>query len=504
VGRAGPRARRNIVWIEKYCRYPDGKLVGREVRLTSEQKRWMRRIYDSPTRTFILSMARKNAKTAFIAMLLLLHLVGPEARQNSQLFSDAQSREQAAILFAYAAKMVRMSPDLAMYVTIRDSTKQLFCEQLGTLYRALSAEASTAYGFNPAFAVHDELGQVIGPRSDLYEALETAAGAQEEPLSIVISTQAPNDADLLSMLIDDALAGNDPRVKVELYTAPVDLDPFTDVAIRAANPHFDVFMNKEEVRSQAEAARRMPSREAAYRNLVLNQRVTLSNPFVARSVWEQGNAPIDEAAFRENQVFIGLDLSARIDLCAMAAIAEGDDGFWNAKFWFWTPRDTLAERAKRDRAPYDVWQREGLLIATPGKSVEYGLVCEALLGVVDDCDVASIGFDRWRIDVLKAELARADRDDLPLEPVGQGFKDMTPALETLESVLLSGKLRHGGHPIARYCAFNAVATRDPAGGRKLDKSKTTARIDGMSALANAFARAGIGAEGGKSFWEQAA
>jgi phage terminase large subunit-like protein len=143
---------------------------------------------------FILCMGRKNAKTAFIAMLLLLHLVGPEAKQNSQLFSDAQSREQASILFAYAAKMIRMSPDLGMYVTIRDSTKQLFCEGLGTLYRALSAEASTAYGFNPAFAVHDELGQVIGPRSELFEALETAAGAQEEPLSIVISTQAPNDA----------------------------------------------------------------------------------------------------------------------------------------------------------------------------------------------------------------------------------------------------------------------------------------------------------------------
>lgn len=231
----------------------------------------MRRIYDSPTRMFILSMGRKNAKTVFAALLLLLHLVGPEARRNSQLFSDAQSREQASILFAYAAKIVRMSPDLEMYITIRDATKQLFCPELGTLYRALSAEASTAYGFNPAFAVHDETGQVIGPRSALFEALETAAGAQEEPLSVVISTQAANDGDLLSMLIDDALTGKDPRVKVELYTASLDLDPFSEKAIRAANPHYDVFMNKEEVRAQAESARRMPSRESAFRNLVLNQ-----------------------------------------------------------------------------------------------------------------------------------------------------------------------------------------------------------------------------------------
>ena len=181
--------------------------MGRPVKLTAHQREWLEAIYDSPTRMLILSMGRKNGKTAFSAFLLLLHLCGPEAKPNSQLFSAAQSRDQAAILFALAAKMVRMSPDLREYVVVRDTAKQLACPELGTLYRALSADASTAYGLSPVFVVHDELGQVKGPRSELYEALETAAAAQDEPLSIVISTQAPTDADLLSLLIDDALAG---------------------------------------------------------------------------------------------------------------------------------------------------------------------------------------------------------------------------------------------------------------------------------------------------------
>src|SRR5690606_16513828 len=103
-------------------------------------------------------------------------------------------------------------------------------------YRALSADATTAYGLSPVFIVHDELGQVRGPRSELYEALETATAAQEDPLSIVISTQAPTDADLLSVLIDDALAGHDPRVRILLHTADRDLDPFSEEAIRQANP----------------------------------------------------------------------------------------------------------------------------------------------------------------------------------------------------------------------------------------------------------------------------
>lgn len=213
------RSERNARWIEAHCRVPEGRLVGRPVKLSKQQRQWLADIYDSPTRTFILSMGRKNGKTAFSSFLLLLHLCGPEARPNSQLFSAAQSRDQAAILFALAAKIVRMSPDLSQYVTVRDTAKQLFCAELGTLYRALSADASTAYGLSPVFTVHDELGQVKGPRSELYEALETASAAQDEPLSVIISTQAPTDADLLSLLIDDALSGADPRVKCRLYSA---------------------------------------------------------------------------------------------------------------------------------------------------------------------------------------------------------------------------------------------------------------------------------------------
>ena len=102
-----------------------------------------------------------------------------------------------------------------------------------------------------------------------------------------------------------------------------------------------------------------------------------------------------------------------------------------------------------------------------------------------DHRVRSIRFDRWRIDVLKAELARMNVE-LPLEPFGQGFKDMTPALDVLEGELVEGNILHGLHPVLTMCAANAVAVRDPAGNRKLDKSKATGRIDGMQALAMAI------------------
>lgn len=479
------RGARNIAWIEENCRVPEGRLVGQPVKLTVEQKKWIRAIYDTPTRRFVLSMGRKNGKTALMAFLLLLHLVGPEARPNSQLYSTAQSREQAAVLFKLAAKVVRLNADLDAYVGIKDSAKMLLCPELGTEYRALSADASTAMGLSPVFTVHDELGQTRGPRSELYEALETAAAAQEEPLSIIISTQAPTAADLLSVIIDDALKGNDPRTKVRLYTADEGLDPFSEKAIKQANPHFDTLMNRSEVLDQAEAARRMPSQEAGYRNLILNQRVDTVAVFVSRSVWESNGKP--PLPLERRKVYGGLDLSSVADLTALVLAGEDDDA-WDIEPTFWLPETGLAEKARKDRVPYDVWHRMGMLQATPGASISYDFVAQHLRGVFNRHDVQRLAFDRYNMKFLLPCLVRAGFTQAELEkfvPFGQGVVSMSPALRELETMLLRGEMRHGNHPVLSMCAANAVLETDAAENRKFTKRKATGRIDGMVALAMA-------------------
>jgi phage terminase large subunit-like protein len=483
------RGERNIRWIESHCRIPQGKAkdVGKPVRLTKHQREWLREIYDTPTRMFILSMARKNGKTALTAFLLLLHLCGPEARRNSQLYSAAQSREQAGVVFELAAKVVRLSPELSPYVVIRDTAKQLACPELGTLYRALSAEASTAFGLSPVFVVHDELGQVRGPRSQLYEALETASAAEDEPLSIVISTQAPNDADLLSMLIDDALTGADPRIKIQLCSAPEDADPFSEEAIRAANPHFDDFMNQEEVYRQAEDARRMQSREAAYRNLILNQRVELKSPFVSRIVWKENGAapaPLEAGA----TVFGGLDLSSVSDLTAFV-LARPIDGFVDLHPTFWLPESGLAEKSRIDKVPYDLFRQMGKLKTTPGASIQYDFVASYLRTVFDLYNVVEVAFDRAYMRFLRPCLERAGFSDAEMArfvEFGQGFLSMGPAVREFESLLLARRIRHGMHPVLNMCSDNTIVKIDEAENRKFDKKKSTGRIDGMVASAEAI------------------
>jgi phage terminase large subunit-like protein len=478
------RGQRNIRWIETYCRVPEGRLVRRPVKLRPWQKRIIRGIYDRPTRRAIISFGRKNGKTALAAFLLLLHLCGPEARPNSQLYSAAQSRDQAGILFALAAKMARMSPDLNAVVVVRDTAKQLFCQELGTLYRALSADATTAYGLSPVFIVHDELGQVKGPRSELYEALETATAAQDDPLSIVISTQAPTDADLLSVLIDDAKVGTDPKVRLFLFSSDETADPFDKVTIKSANPAFGDFQNADEVLAMAEDARRMPAREAEYRNLVLNQRVETSSPFVSKGVWAACGHPVIED-FRGLPVYGGLDLSSTSDLTALVLIAP-DEGRWHVKPTFWLPVEGLRERARQDRVPYDLWHAQGFVQTTPGRSVNYEFVAEHVRGLFDRLDMRQIGFDRWAWEHFRQWLLKAGFEEAELEerfkPFGQGYQSMSPALRDLESDLLDGRIAHGDHPVLTMCAANAVVHMDPAGNRKLDKAKSRGRIDGMVAL----------------------
>lgn len=108
--------------------------------------------------------------------------------------------------------------------------------------------------------------------------------------------------------------------------------------------------------------------------------------------------------------------------------------------------------------------------------------------ILSDVDIQAVAFDRWRMDVFKKELDRLGLD-LPLVPFGQGFKDMSPALDALEAELLNGRIAHGNHPVLTMCASTAVATKDPACNRKLDKSRRTGRIDGLQALAMAMGAA---------------
>jgi phage terminase large subunit-like protein len=490
AGRPRNRAKHIIDWIEKYCLIPEGAHVGQKIKLLDWQREFITEVYNNPykTRRAILSIARKNGKTNLIACLLLVHLCGPEAkhRRNSQIYSAAQSRDQAALVFGLAAKMVRMNQTLRDAVLVHESAKALSCPYLGTRYRALAAEATTAYGLNPALCLHDELGQVRGPRSALYEALETATGAQAEPLSIIISTQAPTDADLLSILIDDALAGHDPSVICKLFTAPIEEDPFDPDVIAKANPSLGSFLSVKEVLAQASDAKRMPARESEFRNLILNQRVEVSNPFVEPSVWAACNGPI--GPLEGIPLYGGLDLAEVNDLTCLVLIGMVDKK-WRVMPTFWLPSEGIVEKASVDRTPWDLWASKGFLETTPGRTVSYEYVAGYLRQLFGRYNIAKIAFDRWHFNQFQPWLVKAGLSEQFIADhfveFGQGFASMAPALRELGQVLLDGNLAHADHPVLKSCVMNTIIVKDDSGNRKPSKRKSTGRIDGLVALAMA-------------------
>jgi phage terminase large subunit-like protein len=476
-------------FIETHCIVPEGHLVGKPMQLAPFQRKFIYEIFDNPagTRRAILSIARKNGKTSLIAALLLAYVAGPMAIRNSQIISGAMSRDQASIIFDLAAKMVRASPSLAGLVRIVPSTRRLIGLVRNVEFHAMSAEAKTAMGHSPLVAILDEIGQVQGPTSPFVEAIITSQGAHEAPLLIAISTQAPTDADLLSMWIDDALADNDPHTVCHVYAADKNAALDDPDAWAAANPGLDVIRSRADLANQIEQALRLPAMEPSVRNLLLNQRIQRMAPFMSPGTWNLGAAPINEDLFTSGRsVFGGLDLSVRTDLSALVLACEDEDGVVHLWPRIWTPADTIIARGLRDRAPYQVWAEQGLMIAVPGKVLDYDFLAADIGELSGQMEFARIAYDRWRIDVFRQSLARLGVT-VDLMAYGQGFRDMAPAIEVFEQLAIEGKLRHGSHPVLQWCISNAIVERDAANNRKLNKAKSFGRIDAAQAAVMAVA-----------------
>lgn len=482
-----------INWIHRHVRVPDGKYAGRPIKLAGFQKRFIRDVYDNPavTRSAILSVGRKNAKTATTAMLMLLHLCGPFAKQNSQLYSIANTRDQASILYRMAVAMLLQAPTLLPHVKITDSKKLITVPKIGNTYQALSADAtgSKTQGYSPIWFCADEIGQTRGPSNKLFDAMMTGQAAHEAPLAMLISTQAEQDGDLLSILIDDALAGNDPKTICHLYHAPPDADPWSESALIAANPAWDDFINQDELRHAQSKAKRMPSFEVEFLNKHLNRRIEKSEQFIAREIWQENSRKPE--CYKGKKVYIGLDLSSTRDLTAMSIIHRNDDDqSVSVNMRFWLPEYAIGEKERLDRVPYQTWEKQGLLSLTPGKSVEYGFVAAELWKIADECDVQVVSFDRWNLKYFKqAMLEQGIPDDWierTFKPFGQGFQSMSPAIRNMESLILNGDFHHGENPILTWNMRNIKIVRDPAGNRKFEKVSGTRRIDGAVAAVMAI------------------
>ncbi len=493
---------RQLVKFAHAHRVPEGHMVGQQIRLEDWQIDWFIKTFSPEIAVSLLSIARRNGKTAVVAIVMAAALYGPLVVPYSLLISASRSRDQAAIVYKYIKQMAILS-GYDNQLNFRDSKKEIYCPRTGVTYMAVSADAKTQHGKSANILVSDELGQVRGPEDELYETLSSGQGSYTHPKHLIISTRAPNDNDLFNILIDDALTGEDPTTAVSVYSADDDCDLLDEEQWYKANPSLTSgIVNIEDLRRQARQATRIPSKEASFRNLKLNQKVDSATAFITSGAWKQGNRPVNEDLFTDPDIYVygGLDLSARRDITTLVLGAEDPHTHEvHVKVFAWIPAEGLREKSKTDRVPYDVWAKQGYIKPVQGNAIHYNHVAPDIAEICAKYDVLEVNFDRWRIEQLIHELDEIGAT-VNLVPHGQGYKDMNGAVDEFESLVLDDLLVHGGNPVLTSHVSNVVITTDPTNARKMDKSKSINKID--CAVATGMCISGVkrtrGDEGGGS------
>ncbi len=438
-------------------------------------------------RTCYIELPRKNGKST-LAAGIALYLLFADNEIGAQVYSAANDRNQAALVFNDAAAMVRQAPALVKRSKIVDSQKRIVYYTQNSFYSAISAEAYSKFGYDSHGVIYDELH--AAPNRELWDVLTTSFGARRQPLLLSITTAGYDRNSICweqhdyACKVRDGII-DDPTFLPIIYAAPDDADWTDEQVWFDCNPALGEFRNLDEMRTLCKKAQETPALEMTFRRLYLNQWTSSVERWMPMDKWDECGAEIDEESLRGKACYCGLDLAATTDLTALSLVFPREDGH-DVLMRFWIPGDTAKDKERKDRVPYFSWSSQKFIHLTPGNVIDYGFIRQELRDLRELYDVREIAFDRWGATKLVQDL---EDDGFVVVPFGQGFASMSAPTKELMNLVLSKKIRHGGHPILRWNADNMVVNQDPAGNLKPDKAKATQKIDGIVALIMAIDRA---------------
>lgn len=447
-----------------------------------------------------IEIGKGNGKSP-LAAGIGIYLTAADNEASAEVYAAAVTRDQAGILFRDAVSMVNASPALsrALVKSGKRVTYNLAHLRSNSFFRPISSEGKSLDGKRVHGALIDELHEHHSPV--VVDKMRLGFKGRRQPLMVEITNSGWDRTSvcwthheysvriLEQVAIDESWFG---------FVCSLDQgDDWKDESVwKKANPNLDVSVTRKYLQETVLQAIGMPSKQSLVRRLNFCQWVDAEDPWIDRDAWLACETEIDLSRWNGRSVYLGLDLSSKIALTALAAVCAFEDGSLEACLWFWTPADTLRERAERESVPYDAWRSAGYVIATPGKSVEYAFVAHEIREMLERFSVDELAYDRWRMADLIRELdaigvkhysGEEPPVGLHLREFGQGFKDMGPAVETMETVVLNQTLKVQRNPALTMCSLNATLVPDPAGNRKFDKrpGKSLGHIDGLVALAMA-------------------
>ena len=491
------KADRAVAFIQNLC-HTKGKWAGKKFLLLPWQEQIVRDIFGivkangkRQVLTAYVEIPKKQGKSE-LAAAIALYLLYADGEASAEVYGAAADRQQASIVFDVAHQMVQMTPALLMRCKIMAATKRIVNYGNVGFYQVLSAEVGTKHGLNVSGLVLDEVH--AQPNRKLFDVMLQGSGdARMQPLYFLITT-AGNDTNSICYEVHqkaiDIAEGRkvDPTFYSVIYGAAENED-WTDPEVwKKANPSLGITVGIDKVKAACESAQQNPGEENAFRQLRLNQWVKQSVRWMPMEKWDACAFPVSEDDLEGRICYGGLDLSSTTDITAFVLVfppLDEEDKYYVLPY-FWIPEETLDLRVRRDHVPYDLWERQGVLMTTEGNVVHYGYIERFIENLGERFNIREIAFDRWGAVQMVQNL---EGMGFTVVPFGQGFKDMSPPTKELMKLVLEEKIAHGGHPVLRWMMDNIYIRTDPAGNIKADKEKSTEKIDGAIATIMGLDRA---------------
>tara|TARA_R110001599_G_scaffold63889_4_gene178032 strand:- start:1480 stop:3063 length:1584 start_codon:yes stop_codon:yes gene_type:complete len=502
-------ANRAVDFIEMFCQHVKGDLAGQRFILEDWQKDdiikplfgWKSKKTNlRKFRQCFVFIPRKNGKTNLMVGVAL-YMLFSDGEKGAEIVSAAADKEQARLSFSIAKQMVIQEPQLiSRGNTYRDS---ITYDKVGSYYKVISADADTKHGLNLSCCLLDEIHS--HKNRDLYDVLLTSMGARKEPLMLGITTAGAGHQkdhickelyDYAKRLIDGSI--EDDSFLGVVYEADKDDDIFDEDIWRKANPGYGTIITEEYMKQQAVKAKNEPSYENTFRRLHLNQWVANESRWISDEKWMACDGVVNERYLKGKVCYAGLDLASTRDVTSLSLMFPDEDGGYDIISYNFIPEENAHKRSERDKVNYSKWAREGHIILTPGDVCDYNYIKQKIRDLSEIYDIQMIAYDRWNASQIVIDLTE---EGCPMIPVGQGYKTMSPATKEFESLILSGKLRHGGNPVLRWMMSNIVLTYDAAGNVKPDKSKSNEKIDGIIACIMGLSEAMQNKNGGNSGYD---
>ena len=422
---------------------------------------------------------KKNGKSE-LAAGVGLKLLFADKEPGAEIYSAAADTDQARIVFDVAARMVENNRALGSKCKIIRSTKRIVHNN-GSVYRVLSAEAPTKEGFNIHGVLFDELH--TQPNRNLYDVLTQGAGdARKQPIFFFITTAGYDQHSICYEVHEYARQVRDGIIKdptfLPIIYAADEKDDWTDEKVwEKCNPSLHVIIDIQKVRDACQKAQDAPALENSFRRLRLNQWVKQESRYIPMNKWDECGEEFDPAMLEGRECYGGLDLASTTDLAAFVLLFD-IDGLKYVLPFFWVPEEQMEKRVRKDKVPYDQWEKAGLLKATPGNSIDVPTIEKDVIELSKKYAIQNVRYDRWGADEIKRNLID---EGFEMIDFGQGFKSMTAPTKELLVIVLNNTLRHNNHPVLRWMADNITVTTDAAENVKPNKEKSTERIDGIVA-----------------------